>query len=382
MKMLYILNLAKRLNHFSHSSMLAALSLGMGFHIASKFSYPSPKEVQKDEEKWHVSIHQVDFCRNPLHPGNLKAWRQLNELEKKERFGIIHCNTPVGGLLGRLLGRKYRIHPMIYTAHGFHFYQGAPLINWLLFFPIEWLCARWTDVLITLNKEDYAFAKKHMPAKRVEYTPGVGIDTRKFSMLSAEKKSEIRRSLGVQDDEFMFLSVGEISPNKNQTNAIKALAKVNNPRVKYFIAGQGDLQTEVEKLIEEHHLFGQVELLGYRTDIPDLCGAADAYLFPSFREGLSVALMEAMACGLPVVASRIRGNTDLIDEGKGGYLVDPRDAEGMAQAIKTLVANPEAAAMGQYNMEKVKDFDMEKVTQALRRIYQSVMPESENSAES
>jgi glycosyltransferase involved in cell wall biosynthesis len=180
----------------------------------------------------------------------------------------------------------------------------------------------------------------------------------------------------------MFLSVGEISPNKNQTNAIKALAKVNNPRVKYFIAGQGDLQTEVEKLIEEHHLFGQVELLGYRTDIPDLCGAADAYLFPSFREGLSVALMEAMACGLPVVASRIRGNTDLIDEGKGGYLVDPRDAEGMAQAIKTLVANPEAAAMGQYNMEKVKDFDMEKVTQALRRIYQSVMPESENSAES
>ena len=374
MKMLYTVNLAKRLNHFSHSSMLAALSLDISFHIASRFSYANEAERRQDEERWDINIHQVDFCRNPLHPGNLKAWRQLEALQSKEQFDIIHSNTPVGGLLGRLLARKHRIRPVLYTAHGFHFYKGAPLKNWLLFFPVEWLCAHWTDVLITMNTEDYQFAMKHMPAKRVVYTHGVGIDTKKFVPLSPEERAGKRAEMGIEEDDILLLSVGELLPNKNHARVLRALAKIHNPRIKYMIAGQGNQQVILEKMISDLQLKSQVQLLGFRDDVSALCSAADAFVFPSFREGLSVALMEAMACGLPAIASRIRGNVDLIDEGNGGYLIDPRDADDIAQAIKDLAANPDAPAMGQYNRNKVKDFDLETVTEELRQIYQSVLP--------
>lgn len=388
---LMIASMASMLDNFNRPAIDQLTKLGYSVDLAANFTAEDSNSSEKNQsffnemtDKGH-QVYQINFTRIPMNiKQHIRAYREVMDLANKNDYQLIHCHSPISSVVSRYAFRKKRKQGVrvIYTGHGFHFFKGAPYKNWALYFPMEWICARWTDVLITLNHEDYQLAKRHLHAKKVKYLPGVGVDTSRFIKASQEQRIEKREELGIKPHEVMLLSVGELSKRKNQTLVMRALQQVQNPDIHYFLAGIGSLQEEMESLIEELHLNSQVHLLGFRTDISLLCAAADAFVFPSFHEGLSVALMEAMACGLPVVASRIRGNTDLIDEGKGGYLVDPRDAEGMAQAIKTLVANPEAAAMGQYNMEKVKDFDMEKVTQELRRIYQSVMPESENSAES
>ena len=240
-------------------------------------------------------------------------------------------------MLTRLAAREARKKgtKVIYTAHGFHFFKGAPLINWILFYPVEKFCARFTDVLITINQEDYKRAQK-FKAGKVEYIPGVGIDTKKFSEVVVDKSAK-RKELGVPVDAFLVLSVGELNKNKNHDTVIKAIAKLNNPNVYYVICGQGTLENYLKDLINELGLEKQVKLLGYRRDIAEISKTSDIFVFPSFREGLSVALMEAMALGLPVVCSKIRGNVDLIEDGKGGYLVEPDDVEGFINAIRRII---------------------------------------------
>ena len=158
-KLLYVLNVAQRVNNFSHSAMLAAKELGFEFHIAGNWSYPSDLEREADEKEYGIRIHQIDFIRTPYHPGNWKAYVQLKKLVQREKYDVIHCNTPIGGVLGRVVGRQCKVPKIIYQAHGFHFFKGAPKTNWILFYPIEHWLARYTDVLITINHEDYNFAK-------------------------------------------------------------------------------------------------------------------------------------------------------------------------------------------------------------------------------
>ena len=256
---------------------------------------------------------------------------------------------------------------IIYPAHGFHFYKGAPKKNWLIFYPIEKVCSNFTDVLITINKEDYAFAKKHMNAKQVEYIPGVGIDTEKFAIPNfnvAEKRME----LGLEDKAIMILSVGELNQNKNHEVVIKAISKLENYNIHYFIAGKGDKEQYLQKLAKD--LGVNLYLLGYRTDIIELLNAADIFVFPSFREGLSVALMEAMAAGLPCVVSRIRGNIDLIEDNRGGYLCAPNDIEAFSEAIKELSQKEKRNTFGEYNCQSVKHYDIHKVLEMMMLIYE------------
>ena len=288
---------------------------------------------------------------------------------------MIHCHSPIGGLLTRIDANKYRKAgtKVIYTAHGFHFYKGAPLKNWLLYFPVEWICSFFTDMLITINKEDFALAKKHMHVKHVTYIPGVGVDLKKFSSntLTNEEKLTIRRSLGIKDNEKMLLSVGELIPRKDHETAIRAIHKLNDKRIKYFICGQGALHDHLQTLINDLGLSDNVKLLGFRTDISELCCCADMFVFPSRQEGLPVALMEAMASGLPCVVSDIRGNTDLIDDGKGGFLCKPNDVDGFAQKIKMLLSDRDlSTSMSVYNTNKLKKYDISAINSQMKRIYQ------------
>ena len=241
-------------------------------------------------------------------------------------------------MLVRLASRKVRKNgtKVIYTAHGFHFYKGAPLKNWVLYYPIERLLARYTDVLTTINIEDYERAKKSFKAKKIKYIPGVGIDTNRFQQIDVNKLVK-RQEIGVPEDSFVVLSVGELNKNKNHETVIKAIARLNNPNVYYVICGQGVLEDYLKKLIKELGLERQIKLLGFRKDIGEICKVADLFVFPSFREGLSVALMEAMASGLPIVCSEIRGNVDLVKDQKGGYLVKPEDVNGFRMNIDKLV---------------------------------------------
>ena len=310
------------------------------------------------------------FERFPFKPNNIKAFFALRKLIKREQYDIIHCHTPSGGVLARLaaIGTKKKGCRVMYTAHGFHFFKSAPMLNWLIYCPIEWVCSFFTDTLITINKEDYAFAKKHMHAKEIEYVPGVGINTQKFNVCcdTAEK----RASLGLPDDATLLLSVGELSTRKNHRVIIEALAKLNDENVHYLIVGRGDKKEELEALANSLGLGNRVHLLGFRSDIPELCHTADIFCFPSIHEGLPVALMEAMASGLPCVASDIRGNTDLIENGKNGFLCKHTDVEAFAEKIKELITNLILRhKIAQDASEVVKKFDIENICREMNRIY-------------
>jgi len=246
--------------------------------------------------------------------------------------------------------------------------KGHHLVNWLAYYPAESLLARYTDVLITINKEDYESAKK-FKADRIEYVPGVGIDTDKFKN-NEVNRIEKRKSIGVSEDDFMIISVGELNKNKNHQVIIRAIAKLKNKRIKYVLCGEGPLESELKELAIELDIENQVKFLGFRKDISELMNSADLYSFPSYREGLSLSLMEAMSSGLPVVCSNIRGNSDLMEDGKGGYLVEPGDVEGFSKYIKELIAGSRLRSeFGGFNHKKIENYSIENVLCEMGKIY-------------
>jgi glycosyltransferase EpsD len=317
--------------------------------------------------------YNIPFERNPLKPGNLKAYKELNRVIDEGEYDIIHCHTPVGAMLTRLAAKQARKKEtkVFYTAHGFHFYKGAPAINWILYYPVEKWLSRYTDVLITINKKDYERAKT-FKAGKVCYVPGVGIDLKKFNAGYVNKEQK-RKEIGVSADDFALLSVGELIPRKNHEVVIRALSvlkqldKLNH--IEYVICGRGAYETDLKKLAEGLAVADHVHFLGYRNDISEICNCADLFVFMSHQEELPVALMEAMACGLPAVCSNIRGNTDLIEDGVTGLLAN-NTPEEVAESISEMkndaaLRNRVASAA----LQKIKQFDLSSVEDEMSKIY-------------
>lgn len=320
--------------------------------------------------------YNIPFERSPLKLANLKACRELKKLIDEEQYDLIHCHTPVGGAVTRLVAEKSRKSGktrVAYTAHGFHFYTGAPVLNWLLFYPIERILAHRTDLLITMNSEDYKRAKK-FKAKKVAHVNGVGLDLDRFLPEQEEEKRSVRAKLHLEQEDIFAITVGNLIKRKNQTILIEAVKKVNNPHLHLFICGDGLYLNKLKEKAKELGIQKQIHFLGFRKDVEKLCGAADMFLFASRQEGLPVAVMEAMACGLPIVASRIRGNTDLIDNGKGGYLVHPMDVDGFVKRIRKITENKgRLERMKRYNLKKVQKYGIDSVVEQMARLYQSMM---------
>ena len=317
--------------------------------------------------------YDIKFERNPLNPKNLEAYRELKRILDEGEYDLVHCHTPVGGMLTRLAAGSARKKgsKIFYTAHGFHFYQGAPLLNWLVYYPLERWMARKTDVLITINQEDYQRAK-HFPAKQVVYIPGVGVDLQRFAPDRAARLAK-RKELGLGEEEFALLSVGELIPRKNHALVLEALARLRQEgkleKIRYLICGRGKIEAELRQKAEALGVADRVAFLGYRKDVPQLCNACDLFVFMSLQEGLPVALMEAMACGLPVVCSRIRGNTDLVESGVNGEILDSTP-EALAEAIQRLRLDPVrreryAASAGR----TVQAYDLQNVQEQMKKVY-------------
>ena len=354
--------------NFERNDIKILQSMGYEVHIAANLNLSENDNFQAEG----IIRHQIDFARSPFAKTNITAYKQLKQLFKENHFDIAHCHTPMGGVLARLTARKYRKQgtKVIYTAHGFHFFKGAPLKNWLLYYPVEWFLAHLTDELITINKEDYALAQKHMHAKHVTYIPGVGVDTKKFSRdnFTDEMRQVKRRELGISDNEKMLLSVGELITRKNHEAVIRALAKSDNVKYKYFICGQGELYNHLNDLIRKLKLSDRIFLLGFRTDISELCCCADLFIFPSFQEGLPVALMEAIASKTPVICSDIRGNTDLI---QGSALFDPNNIDEISSKITEYINNDKSEE-AERNYSNLKMFDLTEVEKEIKdKIYQN-----------
>lgn len=364
MKILYITTIGSTMSFFP-DLLCTLIAEGHTVDIAANETISPVPAVY---EEMGCRIYHIDCTRSPLNKGNLAAIRQIKQIVSQERYDIVHCHTPIAAMCTRLACRKVRKKgtKVFYTAHGFHFYQGAPLKNWLLFYPIEKVCAHFTDVLITMNQEDYARAKKKMKAEKIAYVPGVGINLKHFNDVVVDPVAK-RREIGVPGDACLLLSIGELNENKNHSLVIRALAQIQDPNIHYVIAGRGIYQERLIALAKELNLSDHLHLLGYRQDIAELCKVSDVFCFPSFREGLPVSIMEAMACGMPVACGTIRGNTDLVDS-NGGVLFDPHDVDSCKRAILQILQE-DWEKLGAYNVEKIKGFDIGVVIERMRTLY-------------
>ncbi len=369
MRILYITTISLTMNSFFKPHIEMLVNEGNQVDIACNYN---DLELDQLYVKLGCNFHQIDFSRSPLSIDNAKAYKQLKELIKNSNYDIVHCHTPNASVITRLVCRSFRKKrglKVFYTAHGFHFFKGSPKLNWMIYYPIEKICSRFTDKIITINKEDYNLAKKKFKSKEVNYIPGVGVDFSRFENVSVDSRDK-RKEIGVPEDAFLLLSVGELNENKNHQVIIKALAKLNNPEIHYAIAGVGDKKGYLLDLADSLGLSKQVHLLGYRKDIAELNHSADVFCFPSFREGLGLAAIEGMSCGLPIVTSNVHGINDYSENNVTGFKCNPEDSEGFAQAIQKLIENPSMRdVMGKYNLMAVKKYNLESIVALIKNIY-------------
>ncbi len=343
---------------------------GYEVHVAAKDNLAEKNGLTLDEPD---KIFNIPFDRSPLSGKNIIAYKELKKILTENKYNIVHCNTPMGSVITRLVAKKHRKNgtKVFYTAHGFHFYKGAPLKNWLLYYPIEKWLSKYTDILITINKEDYQRARNNLKAKRVEYIPGVGLDIDKFKNTVIDKNKK-REEIGVPQDAFIILSVGELNKNKNHEVIIKSMAMINNPNIHYIICGQGPLELYLKKLAAEFGIEKKVHLLGYRRDIAEICKASDIFAFPSLREGFGMAALEAMACGLPIVTSNIRGIVDYSINEETGYTSNPNDVNQFAYNISKIISNPVIREkMSINNVITVNRFALKRSMKYLNEFYET-----------
>jgi len=309
----------------------------------------------------------LPFERFPLSIGNTRVYQRLRQLIEGEEYALIHSHTPVGGMIARLCARAARRQGtrMIYTAHGFHFFKGAPLRNWLLYYPVERFLARHTDLLITINREDHQRARKFC-ARQAALVRGVGIDLQRFE--EPVDAATVREGIGIPGDAQVIITVGEHIPRKNHETVLRAMALL--PDALLLFCGAGELTGSLKALARELDIDRRVLFLGFRRDVVTLLKAADLFFFPSFQEGMPVSLMEAMAAGLPCAVSRVRGNADLIRKGEGGLLRKPMDASGFAEDIRIMLADPSMRrAMGDKNRRNIQAYGLEQVRAHMAELY-------------
>lgn len=367
MKYLYVTTISETVNMFLIPHIKMLIEQGNTVDIACHVERPIDDELVE----LGCQVYDLPFSRSITGNNYFQLNKTIRTLVEEKAYDIIHTHTPLASAITRFAVRKNPGVKIVYTAHGFHFFKGASLLNWLIYYPIERYLTRYTDVLITINQEDYQRAQTFSHCV-VELVPGVGFNLKKDKD-PTNKCHPYRDKFNLKEDQIALLSVGELNDNKNHLTVIQALTKFKEGNFKYFICGDGDKKESLQQFIEEQSLEDKVVLVGYRKDIAQMMDMSDIFIFPSYREGLSVALMEAMASGLPVICSDIRGNRDLIDEGQGGVLFDPHDIEKLKDAIKELVSDAQKRKdYGQYNRQKVQNYSLDIVLEKLANIYKKI----------
>ena len=374
-RVLMVATVPAMIGQFNMSNIRILQGMGYVVDVASDFydcSVWPMERVQnfKDQlREMGVEAIQIDFSRNPFKFGRqIRAYKKALKLIKERKYTFIHTHTPIASAIIRLVAYRTKTK-VIYTAHGFHFYKGAPLKNWLLYYPVEWICSWLTDIIITINKEDYYEAVNKFHAKNVKYVPGVGLDFEKW--LNKNRRNCIRCELGIGADEIVVLSVGELSDRKNHSVVIKALGKMQESNVHYIICGAGEKRSYLQELAQKEGIENNVHILGYRRDVNDIYHGSDLFIFPSKQEGLPVALMEAIACKVPVICSNIRGNNDLVCMEE--YLFDYRDVCGIEKCIKMAIKDLDKLKNKQKNIyNNLKNFSLSNVRKIMYDVYSSI----------
>lgn len=310
--------------------------MGHQVEVAARYNLNEKKNLTLTEPD---RIIPVEFCRSPFSLQIFPAYRQLKKVIYEGNYDIVHCNTPVAGILTRLACRKLRKQgkvKVLYEAHGLHFFKGGPKSGWLIWYPIERFFSRYADMMVLINKMDYELAKEKFHANRVRRIPGIGVNLSQFQDLGG---GELRKELSLPEDAPLVVSVGELNENKNHKTVIMAISLLHNKQAHYCIAGNGPLLQELTAYAESLGVADRVHFLGYRRDVPAILNQADVFVLPSRREGLGMAAIEAMSCGLPLVSSNRHGINDYSIAGVTGFKHDPHDSKGFAESIDKLLAD-------------------------------------------
>ncbi|MDO4926951.1 MAG: glycosyltransferase family 4 protein [Turicibacter sp.] len=369
-KVLYITTVSRTINAFlvPHIQML----LNEGYHVDIATCIDKP--INKSLIHQGVMVFNLPFGRNPLHPRNLKAFKQLLAIQKQGQYDIVHVHTPVASLFGRLLKLKYPKLKTIYTAHGYHFLKGGPKIGWLLYYPIEKIMAKLTDVTITINQEDYDITIKKLKPKQTYLMNGVGLDLTQYKILPDDQNQQKRKQLGLDPDDFVIIMIAELNENKNQIQLIKAmeLLKEQYPKIKAVLVGEGPKLDELQQEVKQRGLTNHIQFLGFRSDINELINVSNIGILLSYREGLPRNLMELMACGRKVIGTNIRGCRDIIVDETVGSLISVGDEVGLASEIKRGYENrKEELKLSSH----LKSYEVSSALENLKQIYKGLVKE-------
>ena len=372
-KVLFVATVTSHIKRFHEPYLKMLKEAGYKTYVAAKNNLKANEKITFCDEYIELPIE-----RSPFKIKNIRAIKKLKKLIEKEKFDLIHCHTPVGAFVTRLAAKKARQKygtRVIYTAHGFHFYKGAPIINWLLFYPVEKYLAKYTDTLITINKEDYKLAKKRFNkrCKNIEYVPGVGIDVKKFNTSLPEKeKNELRKSLGLNKSDCILICIARLDKNKNQGFLISVMkeitSKINN--IHLLLVGPDELNGYYQSIVKKYNLNNNIHFLGKRDDIPQLLSISDIVVSASKREGSPVNIMEAFASGKPVVALNCRGMEDLIEEKKNGFIIKSYDVNAFDNYIKDIYNDIGLSKkIRDNNFMKIKKYDIKNIQKTMLKIY-------------
>jgi glycosyltransferase EpsD len=349
---------------------------GWEIHVAASGEIELPYVDQK---------HNIPIQRSPFHRLNITAFKELKKIIDQNQYKIIHCHTPTGGVLTRLAARKIRKRGtrVLYTAHGFHFCKGAPLINWLLYYPVERFLSLFTDCLITINEEDYYLAKNHkFKANTIKHVHGVGVNTEIYKPIEETVKCKFKKNHGYNPHDFLMFYAAEFNKNKNQRLLIKALALIKDdiPQAKLVLAGDGPLLRECKELARKLGIESMVDFLGYRNDIVDLLKMSDIAVASSLREGLPVNVMEAMTCGLPVIANDNRGHRELVRNNYNGWLTQNNPEEFARRIIELAKDQDLRIVLGLQGRKLINaKYSIYKVLEEIIQIYRHEMGGMEES---
>jgi len=374
-KVLFIATVYTHLAAFHIPFMKMLQEKGYEVHAAAS-SFEGRRE---DVERIGVTCWEIPFARSPYSPANIQAYNKLKDLLGKHYFDLIHVHTPVAAFLGRYLAKAIKQGAVLYTAHGFHFYQGAPRRNWLIYYTAERIASRWTDGLIVMNSEDFENAQQlgFKPGENLFYVHGVGVDFKQYAKNNFQDESNIRKELGISKSDVVITCVAELNENKNHDFLLDGWKKLTKQyfNVHLLLVGAGEKMAILQRKIKDEKL-ERVYFLGFRRDAPQILKETDIAALVSKREGLPKCVMEAMAMGLPLVASNVRGNRDLVEDGQTGFLVELGDVVGLARAMEKLILDRELRnAMGEAGQKKIQDYSLEKVLVEMERIYERYLEE-------
>jgi glycosyltransferase EpsD len=370
MKILYVTTISGTVNAFLIPHIKFLIEQGNEVGVA----FNTIQEVSSELIKYGCKIHQIEFQRNPLKKENFTAYKKIYKIVSEEGYELVHVHTPVASFFTRLACRNMKHVKMLYTAHGFHFFKGAPKRNWAIYHTLEKVAARWTDGVITMNNEDFHSAKKLKLRKKnsIYKVHGVGLDLNKFFHHTPEKKNRLRKEYKYNEEDFILIYVGELSYRKHQDLLIEAISKLINKltNVKLLLVGEGELESDYKELVERLGLEKHVEFLGYRKDIHNLMAISDIAVSTSRHEGLPVNVMEAMATELPLVVTDCRGNRDLVRSGVNGFVIGVDDAEACANSIEKLYHSKELRKeFGEKNRGTIQVYSVENVLIEMKEIY-------------